>query len=489
MLQVKKNNSKGVKGASSRLPPQTIPVLKNCSGLAFRTPQALEILKKTAEYYIVEVHDTDSMLNTDDVLPFHNQTHQKAGDSVKTTGAGFANFADQNGHKGLTKIGPALLKESFEKNLDFRKISESIGIRPGEGYMCIVPDRFKCQQQGKVPNSGRPKQVSSIIQKSCMKKGSLHCDLREQNGVHQFAILLNVGGVSRHMVITDLTKLDDERVRFGQCMRVAKQQCSAPRVDASLQNRSWLHNVDAAGMVFGRLSQAQLLMVSGTCTGVASHVRLQLLSTAQEAMADRHMRTYELIHYVQQTKTGMFSDFNLDEKLLIKAVLRAVEIPPGSALVFQQACPHGLTASTTSEDPDANSLTFYFGLKMSEDRDLLERVRDGFVDLFASGGQHSYQKRHGRNGLQDARINAEHTQKLLPCLFEQYNIPPIDGGKGGISARHLLPTVERFLTDVRAARENPQLFEPGMDCRHLDIDNVLTSRKDLEEAMEIIKIC
>jgi hypothetical protein len=200
------------------------------------------------------------------------------------------------------------------------------------------------------------------------------------------------------------------------------------------------------------------------------------------------MRTYELLHHIQHHRRGFFSQFTPDEKLLIKPILKAVEIKPNQALLFPQFLPHCLTDSTTSQDPNARANSFYIGLKMAEERSVLETVQSRLVDSFEEGGQHPYQRKYGRNGFTDGGINQEHREKLRTCLFKQYDIPEAVGGKGGISAAHPLPTLRQFVNDVKAARENPHAWPEGMDCQDLDIDSVLIPRGVLEHAMQILPL-
>ena len=430
----------GLKGTPrSNNTTSTVPNLDNCAQHAFKDGEDVKGFIRTGRFYIYDLPDTSPIRQAFKSFPFafHKpEFHAADKHPVLTTKSGWAMLPDQNA------MLPMLEAVEMLKNLgiDFSAIAlESFGIK--HGYMALATDRWKSQPVG-------PGFSKDIVHACWKKANSLHVDIREENEEHQLAFLFNFGEYSRHMVITDLTLLETERRKLKRKIALAR---------------------------------AQFL------EDVVSEQHVQLLVQEKVRMGERHMRIYELLNHVQQHRRGCFSGFTTDEKLLIKPILKAIEIRPGQALLFGQFLPHCLTNSTTSTDPDARADTFYIGLKIAEQRNVLEPVMTQLIDMMAEGGQHTYQCGYGRNGFTDKGINEEHQRKLLPCIFAQYNIPPMVGGKDGISKNHPLPTVAQFVRDVKAARENPHLFAPGMTCDHLDIDNVLIARNVLEKTMEILQ--
>ena len=406
------------------------PDIRNCSRLEFGESSKLKSFIKSAKYYSFELPDISHLKHQFDTFQFaFHKPECRA--PVLTTKAGWAMLHDENTIAAMFQAVDTLK----EIGIDFREIAKkSFGME--HGYWFIGADRWKSQPVG----PGHGTKPDEIVHKCWKEKNSLHVDLREEDEENQLAFLFNFGIHPRHMVITDLNILQEERKKL-------KEEIAGARGE-----------------------------------------RLQQLLAAKASMGERHMCIYELLHHVQGSKHGFFAGFTPDEKLLLKSALKAVIIPPGHALLFPQFLPHCLTNSTTSADPNARADTFYLGLKMSKERKVLEGVQQDLIEKFAEGGQHVYQREYGRNGFTDARINAEHREKLLPCIFEQYNIPPVHGktgGRGGISAKNSLPTVAQFVKDVKAARANPEAFAQGMSCPHLDIDRVLIPRDVLQKTMEI----
>ena len=416
------------------------PDLSNCARLVFQDSACVKRFIQSATYYIVDLPETSDIKQRFDSYPFafHKPEYQAEGKNVVlTTKAGWAMLPDQN-------VIP-LMFEAIEilkqVDIDFKEIArKSFGIK-GPLYMFIGADRWKSQNVG----PGNPTEPEKIAHK-CWQQ-NLHVDLREsRKDEHQLAFLFNFGKFTRYMVVTDLTILKKEREKLKTAIAEAEKSQSS---------------------------------------------RLPQLLTAKERMGNTHMRIYELLHHVQQNRKGYFSKFTKDEKLLLKQVMKAVKIQPGQALLFPQFLPHSLTNCTTSNDPNAKADTFYLGLKMSENLEVLQHVQRLLIEKFSEGGQHVYQQSYGRNGFTDARINAEHREKLLECIFKQYNIPQAygkTGGMGGITAKNPLPTVKQFVSDVKAARQNPGMFAPGMTCPHLNVDDVLIPIHVLEKAMEIIPL-
>jgi hypothetical protein len=137
---------------------------------------------------------------------------------------------------------------------------------------------------------------------------------------------------------------------------------------------------------------------------------------------------------------------------------------------------------------DARALPIYIGIRTSADRAVLEQSKRELVDLYAEGLQYCYQTSLGKNGLTNNAINAEYQAKILPWMFEYYKIPPIQDGKGGFSKNNSFPTVKQFIEDVKKARLDPQNHPQGMTCDHLDLNNILKPRSELEQIMEIFPL-
>lgn len=412
----------------------TTPDLDNCAAKPFRDKAHLDEFIASGNYYVVDIGDTSDLREQfkQHQFAFHNP----GSEPFYATKAGWGMSNDQN-------VAPVLFDSiNLLKGcgLDLPGMAlKSFSMK--HGYAYLAPDRFKYQLVG----PGYPTEQSKIVQHAWKKPNSVHVDLRE-DGEDQLACLAVLGrpdDPSRHMVLTDLSRLDAERKELKARLRAARAANDQQSIDR--------------------------------------------IEREKDEMGRRHMRIYELMHAVKTTQKGKY-DFTPDEKLLIKPVLTAVEIKPNRALFFPQFLPHCLTESLTSSTQDARALTIYIGIKMSTDRSVLERSKSRLVDLFATGGQHCYQVSLGKNGFTDKAINEEHLRKILPWMFDFYKIPPIDGGKGGFSKNNPFPTVKQFIEDVRRARADPANYPDGMTCDHLDLDNILKSRAELDDLMEIVTL-
>ena len=488
----------------------TEPNLENCARKSFDTKQQFDQFVASSSHYLIkDMGDTSALKKgfLDYQFAFH-----KPGTRTDATKAGWGMTPDQN-------IVPLLFDTTdlVKTKVDLKSIAQtSFGL--DEGYMFVAPDRYKYQQVG----PGFATEPDRIVKNSWRK--NVHVDLREPSGEYQLACLVVVGkrnDPSRHMVITDLSILKAERKKLSANIQTYQQKTRELEAEIKRLRQQIDERCDQIE-VFKQCQQsivqselnykgAQLYSVLRTISdlkedrdeiqqrenkkGVELNSAFRTISDLEEErgqMRERHLRICELMHAVMSTQTGKY-DFNHDEKLLIRSALVSVEIKPGQALVFPQFFPHCLTESTTSPELDARALTVYVGIKMSRDDTVLESSQCRLVDLFAKGGQHVYQLDLGKNGFTDAFINQEHSKNILPCIFEQYNIPPICNGKrefskGGFNKKHPFPTVSQFIQDVLAARKNPESFPGGMTCDHLNIDSILLSRSELKRVMEITRI-
>ena len=412
----------------AKLKPGQPVDLTKCRNAEFSNAEEVQSFVRRGAHFLFPV-GVDGL--STEFAAHHFALHQVGAQPVLSTKAGWAMLPDQNS-TGMMRTAV----EAAKQGVDALQIARE-GLGMEQGYCFFGPGRWKNQPVGQ----GTKTRPDAIVDACWAKPSSLHVDLREREDVHNFACLVVAGPYPRHMVVTDLGILDEERATL--------------------------------------VSKRKAAQVSGDSAAVAR------LDVAKQAMFERHMAVYGLMRHVEASKAGFYSDFNADERLLMHSVLRAVEIRPGQAFVFPQHLPHCLTDSRTSEDPEARALTFYTSIKFSTCRETLGAVQRELVDLFAEGGQHVYQKKLGKNGFTDAAINEEHIQKIRPCVLRHYGGPPADGGKNGFGAGRPFPTLREFVSDVRAARADPQAFPEGMTCEDLDLDRVLLPREAWESAMEI----
>lgn len=417
--------------------PTASGLLQSSRRLPFKTADERNAFIKASAYQVLpfaDRHTTQELYQRfkDTVRPFHDPEKAHEGPALGTK-AGWAMLGDQNIDPWM-RDAVQITKQKLLPEID-RLASDVFGI--SDGHWMLALDRWKCQQVG--PETKNPRDPARIVHACWKRANSLHEDLREEEFENNLACLAVIGEGARHMVVFDYALMDKEIESTNQEIEIAPKQVE------------------------------------------------HLLKKKARVLA-KHTCLLEMLNRVEKEEKGFYDKFNDEERLLIKPYLSAVRIEPGQMLLFSQARPHCLTESTTAETETA-SVTAYIGIKIVSSKypGVLEDLQAKLCAIYGNGKQLVYQQKVGKNGFTDNAVNKAHEKSLHPFLFKQYDIPPIDKGKGGITSKRSLPSVSDFLKDVKRARKDPSAFEPGMQCEYLkNIDSILPTEEELKNVMEIM---